>query len=178
MSQSNSLLGGGIHLAVQQQMQSLMANAGYPGAYAPGQFPVGDPGMLHRSQTHDKHILPADRSAAVTLPGNTLRVCTYFATFASSHGALSGHPACNGSSCIQQWFWWTFSDAREMGVKIDGLVVMSSFRCADCQQGLAISSLRAIGVCPPPWIPSPTRCCQTSLEDWAPPTEWPLEMQV
>lgn len=56
MNQGNPLLGGAIPMALQQQMQGLMAGA-YSGSYPqPGQFPMGDPGMLHRGQAHDKQL--------------------------------------------------------------------------------------------------------------------------
>lgn len=61
MNQGNHPLGGSIQMAVQQQMQNLMANA-YSGAYAaPGQYPLGDPGMMHRGQGHEKLNASADR---------------------------------------------------------------------------------------------------------------------
>ena len=51
-----------MQMAVQQQMQNLMASA-YPGSYAqPGQYAVGDLSALQRGQLHDKQLAsPADR---------------------------------------------------------------------------------------------------------------------
>ena len=56
MGQGNPLLGGGMQMAVQQQMQSLMASA-YPGSYPqPGQYPMGDLNMSQRGHLHDKQL--------------------------------------------------------------------------------------------------------------------------
>lgn len=54
-----------MQLAVQQQMQNLMAS-GYPGSYTqPGQYPMGDLSMLQRGQLHDKQLAgPVDRQGS------------------------------------------------------------------------------------------------------------------